>query len=126
MKFHFLFALALLAATPAQAQITAPASTLVPSVTTSIGTLKPSRGALAWISCYNANPVAWLQLFDTTGTPVLGSTVPRLSIPLSATAVTQAVTPAQFLNGIKYAVTSSATGAISPGTGAVSCNFGFN
>lgn len=67
------------------------------------------------------NAAAYLQLFDTTGSVTVGTTVPDLSIYIApnggAGSGQTVVEPAygfQFKNGVKYAMTTTVGGSTGP------------
>ena len=85
--------------------------------------VKGVPGMLSWTDIYNPNAtIAYVQVFDaaTTGAVTLGTTPPRLSLPVPATG-TLALNfdRAGFLNGIQIAATTTSTGSTAPGTGLV-------
>lgn len=92
--------------------------------------IKPASGQLGLTICYNPNAAqVYIQVFDTAkGNVVLGTTVPKLSIPIPPTNTGGfAMSPAGiiFANAISANVTTTATGSIVPGL-FPDCSFGFN
>jgi hypothetical protein len=88
--------------------------------TTTVRTVKGSAGKLGGYYIYNPNTsVAYVQLFDTASSVTLGTTVPDvvLGIPASAGANLLNDTGIDFTTGIKFAVTTTATGNTAPSTG---------
>lgn len=68
------------------------------------------------------NPV-WLQLFDeVVGSTVLGTTVPTISLSISAGFCGIVPLYHQFVNGVTVAATGLATGANAPSS-ALRCHF---
>lgn len=98
---------------------------LANGLTTTVKTVKSTEGVVAWLSCYNPNSaVAYVQFFDTAGAVTLGTTAPRLAVGLAPSATTTLpLARAVFLNGVKIAATTTATGSTAPTT-AVVCNLG--
>lgn len=103
-----------------------------PSLTVTPATILSQPGQLIAFSCYNPNNVAgWVQVYDTTGAVVVGTTVPRTSLPLprsSSSGMAQASTSSSgavgviaLLNGMKVAAVG-ADGS-SAMVSAVSCDF---
>jgi hypothetical protein len=93
-----------------------------PAQTTTVRTIKGTAGTLMGYYIYNPNAaVAYVQFFDVaSATPVtLGTTVPDLTYGIPATAGANLIsdTGITFTNGIKMAVTTTATGLTAPGTG---------
>ncbi len=95
---------------------------------TTVTTVKSSAGELGAYHCLNTNAstTAYLQIFDTTGSVTLGSTVPVLSLGLPAAdggnlEWSQGI---HFANGIKVAATTTATGSTALGTN-LDCNFAY-
>lgn len=81
--------------------------------------------AAGWVQCYNPNAsIAYVQLWDQTATPTVGTTAPKLSIGLAAQATSPAIyLQARLLNKLWAAATTTATGNTAPGSALV-CNFG--
>lgn len=105
---------------------------LLNGLSTTVTAIKSSAaGQLGMLQCGNTNASEeYVQVFDvaTAGGVTLGSTTPKLSIPIPATnsdGFTLALTGFQFANGIQIAATTTATGSSAPGT-ALDCNAGFN
>jgi hypothetical protein len=94
---------------------------------TTVTTVKGSAGELGAYHCLNPNSApAYVQIFDTSGTVILGTTIPVLSLGLPASdgGNLEWTIGVHFANAIKVAVTTTATGSTAPGT-AVDCNFAF-
>jgi hypothetical protein len=94
---------------------------------TTVTTVKGSAGELGAYHCVNPNAaVSYVQIFDTASTVTLGTTTPVLSLGLPASdgGNIEWGMGVHFANGIKVAVTTTATGSTAPGT-AVDCNFAF-
>ena len=94
---------------------------------TAVTTVKGSAGELGAYHCLNPNTTsAYVQIFDTASTVTLGSTTPVLSLGLPASdgGNLEWGMGVHFANGIKVAVTTTATGNTAPST-AVDCNFAF-
>jgi hypothetical protein len=95
--------------------------------TTTVTTVKGSAGELGAYHCLNPNSVpAYVQIFDTSGTVTLGTTIPVLSLGLPASdgGNLEWTIGVHFANAIKVAVTTTATGSTAPAT-VVDCNFAF-
>ena len=80
---------------------------------------KASAGELHNIVAYNPNAtIAWVQIFDVaTAGITVGTTVPKLSIPVPALGSISVDTPTPFGTAISYACTTTATGAVDPTVG---------
>ena len=92
---------------------------------TTLTTVKGSAGELGAYHCLNLNSsVAYIQVFDISGTVTLGTTTPVLSLGLPATSGgnLEWANGIHFANAIKVAATTTATGLTAPST-AVDCNF---
>lgn len=90
--------------------------------TTTVRTVKGTGGVLGGWMVYNPNAsVAYVQLFDVASatTVTLGTTVPDafLVIPAASAANVLDALGIGFTNGIKLAVTTTATGSTAPGAG---------
>lgn len=127
---------ALVFLTPAASQVATPTFTpnygsanfLANGLTNTSKTIKAARGRLGWISCYNPNSTAaYLQFYDLATAPNVGTTVPTLAIGMAQASAFTLPFPigANFLNAIKVAATTTATGSTALAT-AVDCSFGFN
>lgn len=84
-----------------------------------VGTIRAAAGILCLLEARNPNVAdAYLQLFDDAA-PVVGTTTPKLSfyIPGSGGMDKMFTVPISFVNAIKYAVTTTPTGAIGPVAG---------
>lgn len=81
--------------------------------------------ALAWMQCYNPNAsAAFVQAWDQTAAPTVGTTAPKISIGIPATTVSPAIQlEATLFNKAWVAATTAATGGTAPGSALV-CNFG--
>jgi hypothetical protein len=83
------------------------------------------------LQCGNTNASeGYVQIFDvaTAGGVTLGTTTPKLSVPISATAsggFAFSLVGIQFANGIQTAATTTATGSTALGT-ALDCNAVYN
>jgi hypothetical protein len=99
---------------------------LVPALSTSVTTIRSSAGGFESYECYNPNSsVAYVQVFDISGTVTLGSSTPKQSIGIPATnraGLSDLAMP--YSNAIKVAATTTATGSTAPTTALV-CNFGY-
>jgi len=94
------------------------------ALSTTVTAIAPQSAVLETIWCLNTNAaVTYVQVFDTTGTVTLGTTVPNwtMGIPSSAVAP-QSDMDLHFTKGIKVAATTTATGNTAPTT-AIVCNF---
>lgn len=105
---------------------------LLNGLSTTVTSVKSNaQGKLGYTYCYNPNAsVAYIQIFDaaTPGAVTLGSTTPKMSLGVPATASSglgPALIGTQFLLGIQVAVTTTATGSTAPGT-AMDCNASVN
>lgn len=89
--------------------------------TTTVQTVKASAGTLGGIVVYNPNAtVAYVQIFDVSGTVTLGTTSPDIIIPVAPTSVaplSEFARGVNMANAIKLACTTTATGSTAPGTG---------
>jgi hypothetical protein len=95
------------------------------SLAATVKTIKAGPGQLMWAACNNGNAGAvYIQMFDTTGAVVLGTTAPKLFLPLASASAGMQWIEATFLNGIKVAVTTTPTGSSAPGA-TIDCTFGF-
>jgi hypothetical protein len=100
---------------------------LAPGLTTTIVDVKGVQGSLQWYACSNANAtVAFVQAFDAASSTgiTLGTTAPRMSLPVQPSGVTVALVPTNFLKGIQVAATTTVKGSAAPAT-ALDCSFGF-
>lgn len=98
------------------------------AVTTTVKTVKGSQGTLGGWFLWNPNAsVAYVQIFDISGSVTLGTSVPVLSlgIPPTSGANVENANGIQFANAIKFACTTTATGLTAPSTG-LDCNFWFS
>jgi hypothetical protein len=103
------------------------ASFVASGLTTTVTTVKTSAGMLSWFACSNSNASAeFVQVFDTTSSVTLGTTTPKLALPIGPSGVTALAIPigSNFLNGIKIAATTTPTGSTAPGT-ALNCSIGY-
>lgn len=82
-------------------------------------------GILDSIILFNPNTsVAYVQIFDISGTVTLGTSIPRLSIGVpKEDSVCLSGLNLKFPNAIKVAATTTAAGSSAPST-ALDCNFG--
>jgi len=98
---------------------------LLNALGTTVTTAKASAGRLVYLHCWNPNAtIAYVQVFDISGSVTLGTSTPKLSMAVPPTNSTGFVLPLQgiaFANAIKVAATSTATGSTTPGT-ALDCN----
>lgn len=107
-------------------QVSAPFPSKQSALSTTVKTIKATKGVLAWGQCYNTvATVIYIQVFDTTAAVTLGTTVPNASFGIAASGPTNLPLPMQFNKAIKVAATTTVGGNTAPGT-AVDCNFGFN
>lgn len=85
------------------------------------GNVKTGAGVLHTIELSNLDAaVAWLQIFDAADSTqiVLGTTVPKLSLHVAASADADSADLNMGFNlGLVFAVTTTDGGAISPATG---------
>jgi hypothetical protein len=97
-----------------------------PSLTNNPELVSQKKGSLQWYACDNPNgSAAWIQVFDASATTGItpGTTPPKFFLPVPAGAYS-AVVPANVLNGIVIAATTTPTGGTAPST-ALSCSIGF-
>ena len=89
--------------------------------TTTVRTAKNGPGALnGWFVTNPNASTAYVQFFDVagSGTVTLGTTVPVLSLGIPSTAAANMNgCNIEFVNGIRLAVTTTATGSTAPSTG---------
>lgn len=88
-------------------------------LSTTVVTVKGSQGVLGGWVVYNPNAtVAYVQIFDVSGTVTLGTTRPHMFIPIPATsgANLEMTNGVQFANAIKIAATTTPSGSTAPGT----------
>lgn len=99
---------------------------LATTLGTTVVTVKAVFGILTSYFIYNPNAsAAYVQIFDTTGSVTLGSTVPKWSIAVPATAAANlSGLRLNFANAIKVAATTTVNGTTGPNTG-LDCNFGY-
>lgn len=84
--------------------------------------VKGSAGSLYFLEVSNPNPTgAFIQLYDEAGAITVGTTTPKLSlfVPGNGAMDKTFTVPVAFANSIKYACTTTATGAGDPTTGLV-------
>lgn len=118
--------LSLLLAIPAAAQVQAPIPVKAVALTTTVVTLKAAAGQLQWVVCQNTDAaIAYVQVFDYSGAPTLGTTAPTLALPIAAQSTTVLPVASQYFNAIKVAATTGPTNNTAPAT-ALNCNFGIN
>lgn len=92
------------------------------TMTNSATAVDAAAGSLYGIIVDNPNATKiWLQLFDlATGSVTLGSTTPKLSIPIPLQGINQLVLPADarvlFATAITAAITTTNTGSTAVGT----------
>lgn len=102
---------------------------LLNALSTTVTTVKASSGKLGFVGCFNPNSlVAYMQVFDTSGTVTLGTTTPVLSLPIypgTNPQVQDMGFGTNFANAIKVAATTTATGSTAPTT-SLDCNAGYN
>jgi hypothetical protein len=98
------------------------------ALSTTVQTVKSSAGTLGAYYCYNPNStVAYVQVFDTSGTVTLGTTVAKWTMGIPPGAAANLGIPMgglNFASAIKVATTTTATGSTANST-ALNCNFGF-
>lgn len=91
-------------------------------------TIKSTYGRLIFLEVQNPNDTdAYIQLFDESGTVTVGTTTPTLSLLVPAGNGTDdgamdklwSLGAPKFLNSIKYACTTTATGSGDPTTGLI-------
>lgn len=86
-------------------------------------------GVVHFISCGNTNAVTeYVQVFDTSATVSLGSTAPKMAIPIPVGGVNVILgwQGVGMINAIQVAATTTATGSTAPATAALPCSIGFN
>lgn len=92
----------------------------------SVQVIKDGPGELHGLVVHNPNATtAFIQLYDEAGAITVGTTVPKLSFPVSPPAETPAggplvllsPKPIRFHNSIKYACTTTAGGSTDPAAG---------
>ena len=91
------------------------------SVAGAVETINGAPGLLFALEVQNSNATAaYLQLFDHAS-PTLGTTLPVQSFLIPASGAMDKVfpVPVSFTNAIKYAATTTATGAVGPVVGLV-------
>jgi hypothetical protein len=103
---------------------------LANNLSTTVKAIKNTAGLLTMVQCYNANASQiYIQVFNlASGSVVLGTTVPALSIPIAPTATGGYALPmpgVYFSTAMSVAATTTATGNTAPGT-AADCNVAFN
>ena len=96
------------------------------ALTNSVQTVKGSPGPWLAYNCYNSNATqAWFQIFDAISGVVLGTTVPKRSVPLAGLSLTGLQLPSPPFSGavgLQVAATSTATGGSAPAS-PVYCEF---
>lgn len=99
---------------------------LIATLTNSAQTVVGSAGILTSYYVYNPNSsVAFVQIYDISGSVTVGTSVPKWSIGIPATsAANLAGLRLTFANAIKVAATTTAGGASAPST-ALEANFGY-
>ncbi len=99
---------------------------LANALSTTVLTVVSTPKVLSSYYCLNPNAAtAYVQVFDTSGTVTLGTTVPKRSIGIPAGAAANlAGLNEMYLNAIKAAATTTATGSTANNT-ALDCNFGY-
>ena len=95
-------------------------------LSTTVQTVVGSAAKLDSYYCFNPNSsVAYVQIFDISGTVTLGTSTPKWSIGIPATGgANLSNLNLSFANAIKVAATTTATGSSAPTT-AIDCNFGY-
>lgn len=89
------------------------------AITNTVVTVKGSAGTFGGYFIYNANSsVAYLQVFDVSGSVTLGTTRPDLvfALPAGAAANLEIANGVAFANAIKIAATTTASGSSAPST----------
>ena len=92
------------------------------ALTNSAQTVKATQGGIGGYYIYNPDSAAaYVQFFDESGTITIGTTTPKMSIgvPAGAAAHIEFAHDIPFLNSIKVAATTTATGLTAPGTSLV-------
>lgn len=126
MKKLAVAALLLLAIPLAQAQVLAPVPFRASALTNTVQTIKASRGVLQSGQCQNPNSTTvYFQAYDMTGTPVLGTTTPKITLGMLGTSVWTLPDSFNFASAIKIAVSTAVSGSGTPAS-TVPCTFGFN
>jgi hypothetical protein len=88
--------------------------------TTTVQTVKSSAGTFGGYYVYNPNTsVAYVQVFDVSGTVTLGTTAPDMifAIPAGSGANLEITCGVNMANAIKLACSTTATGNTAPSTG---------
>lgn len=117
---------------PAQAQSPTPgvgnfrsgnAVKLIVALTNTATSVKGGPGLTQALLCNNPNgSVVFVQIFDVVGTVTVGTTPPKLSIPLPASTTTLVGgLNVNMFNAIQVAATTAITGGTAPAT-ALPCN----
>lgn len=93
------------------------------ALTGTVATVKAARGNVAYVTSYNPSAaVTYVQLFDaaTSAAVTLGTTVPKLVVPIAATSTSHVwLDLSRFSLGIQAAATTAPTGAVAPASAAV-------
>ena len=119
-----------LAASAADAQQYDDLTSLQPSLTNSIATIKGSKAPLIYYSCYNPNGSdVFVQVFDKANSAAvtLGMTVANrvLTAPaLSDTGPQQLMPPFAAKNGLQIAATTTSNGSTAPSS-PINCEFAY-
>jgi len=120
----------LMGAVNAEAQQYDYVTSLQPSLTNSVVTIKASKAPLIYYSCYNPNGSdVFVQLFDKAdaAAATLGRTVASrvlISPALSDTGPQQLTPPFIAKNGLQVAATTTSNGSIAP-SGPIDCEFAY-
>lgn len=103
------------------------APSLQAGLSTTVQTVVGSAADVEGYYCWNPNSsVAYVQLFDVSGSVTLGSTAPKWSIGIPPTsAANLAGLGLKFANAVKVASTTTATGSTANST-ALDCNFAYH
>jgi hypothetical protein len=87
---------------------------------------KSGASLLVSADIYNSTGAnIFIQLFDTSGAPTVGTTVPNyvLFVPAMGGYVKDTAIPYKFVNNIYYSCTTTPTGAVAPAV-ALTASFG--
>jgi hypothetical protein len=123
-------AFVLMAAPKGNAQQAGDLTSLQPSLTNSVVTIKASKTPLTYYSCYNPNgSEVYVQFFDkaTSATVTIGTTSANrvvIAPALSNNRAQELRPPFAAKNGLQVAATTSPNGSMAP-AGPIHCEFGY-
>lgn len=103
------------------------ASSRQTALTNTAVTIKTGRTTVVGITCYNPNvETMFVQMYDTTGAVIVGTTTPKATQPINSTSVglTTVFINATMLAAAKVAATTTFTGGTAPGA-PLQCTFFF-